>query len=100
MNAWKCEKTYHGWIVYEVDDAGEPVPGPVIADCGDNEAVARRITAVPDLLQACKLTAELCEAVGGVTGCWTVNARRRLAQGYAACAREAIAKAEGKGVGS
>lgn len=49
MNAWKCEETYHGWIVYAVDDTGEPLPGPVVADCGGSEAHARRITKLPKL---------------------------------------------------
>lgn len=102
MIEWRAKQDrqhLRGWSVYEYDS---PTANRLVV-AGVEEADARRIVracnAHADLLQACKLTAELCEAVGGVTGCWTASARRVLAREYAACARKAIAKAEGKEVG-
>lgn len=63
------------------------------------DRVDRLEAIVTDLLEACKLTTNICEVVGHCVGGWT-SEHRSLAQEYATKGRAAIAKAEGKEVRS
>ena len=103
MSEWRLESstTIDHWNVTEYDSHGNFL-GYVASDLVKPVAqrIVRECNAHDDLLAACKLTTDICEAVGGVTGCWTTSARRVLAREYAANARVAIAKAEGKEAGS